>query len=98
MDRNENHARRFFVTGRVQGVGYRYFVQELAQQLGLCGYVRNLRDGRVEVLAIGPPETLRLARQGLQKGPMMSRVAEVIEEPATLDTRYDGDFTVEMTI
>ncbi len=98
MDRNENHARRFFVTGRVQGVGYRYFVQELAQELGLRGYVRNLRDGRVEVLAIGTPETLQLARQGLQKGPMMSRVAEVVEEPTTLDTRYDSDFTVEMTI
>ena len=98
MDRDEHHARRFFVTGRVQGVGYRYFVQELAQELGLRGYVRNLRDGRVEVLAIGSPETLRLARQALQKGPMMSRVTQVFEEPATPDTRYDGDFTVEMTI
>jgi acylphosphatase len=98
MNRNENQARRFFLAGRVQGVGYRYFVQELAQELGLRGYVRNLRDGRVEVLAIGSPETLRLVRQALQKGPMMSRVSEVIEEPATLDTRYDNDFTVEMTI
>ena len=98
MNAIENQARRFFVVGRVQGVGYRYFVQGLAQELGLRGYVRNLRDGRVEVLAIGSPEILQLARQGLQKGPMMSRVAEVIEEPATLDTRYDGDFTVEMTI
>jgi acylphosphatase len=97
MNRNENQARRFFVAGRVQGVGYRYFVQELAQELGLRGYVRNLRDGRVEVLALGSPETLRLVRQALQKGPMMSRVAEVIEEPATLEPRYDKDFTVEMT-
>jgi acylphosphatase len=98
MNRNENQARRFFVAGRVQGVGYRYFVQELAQQLGLRGYVRNLRDGRVEVLAIGSPETLLFVRQALQKGPMMCRVAEVIEQPATLDSRYDNDFTVEMTI
>ena len=98
MERDEHHARRFFVVGRVQGVGYRYFVQELAQELGLRGYVRNLRDGRVEVLAIGSPETLRLVRQALEKGPMMSLVAEVIEEPASLDTRYDSDFTVEMTI
>jgi acylphosphatase len=97
MNRNENQAKRFFVAGRVQGVGYRYFVQELAQELGLRGYVRNLRDGRVEVLAIGCPETLRRIRQALQKGPMMSRVAEVIEEPATLEPRYDKDFTVEMT-
>ena len=89
---------RFFVAGRVQGVGYRYFVQELAQELGLRGYVRNLRDGRAEVLAIGSPETLRLARQALQKGPMMFSRCQVIEQPATLDTRYDSDFTVEMTI
>ena len=98
MDRNKIHARRFFVVGRVQGVGYRYFVQELAQELGLRGYVRNLRDGRVEVLAIGSMETLRLVRQSLEKGPMMSRVAEVIEELAHVDTRYEGDFTVEMTV
>jgi acylphosphatase len=98
MNRNENQARRFFVAGRVQGVGYRYFVQELAQELGLRGYVRNLRDGRVEVLAIGSPETLRLVRQALQQGPMMSRVAEVIEEPATREPRYDKDFTLEMTV
>ena len=58
-------AAEIVVEGRVQGVGYRYFVQELAQELGLRGYVRNLRDGRVEVLAIGSPETLRLVRQAL---------------------------------
>ena len=97
MNKNENQARRFFVAGRVQGVGYRYFVQELAQELGLRGYVRNLRDGRVEVLAIGSSGTLRLVRQALQKGPMMSRVADVIEEPATPEPRYDKDFTLEMT-
>lgn len=98
MDRDENHARRFFVQGRVQGVGYRFFVQELAEELGLRGYVRNLRDGRVEVLAIGSPEKLRLLRQGLEKGPLLARVAEVIEEPASLDSRYERGFTVEMTI
>lgn len=98
MYRGENHARRFFVAGRVQGVGYRNFVQQLAEELGLRGYVRNRRDGRVEVLAIGSPEALSHLRQALEKGPMMSRVAEVIEEPAAPDTRYEGSFTVEMTI
>jgi|SRR5271167_1150897 len=98
MHRDENHARRFFVLGRVQGVGYRFFVQELAEELGLRGYVRNLRDGRVEVLAIGSAEQLRLLRQALEKGPMLARVAEVIEEPASLDPRYERGFTVEMTI
>jgi acylphosphatase len=98
MARNETHTRRFLVAGRVQGVGYRNFVQQLAEELDLCGYVRNRRDGRVEVLAIGAPEELRRLRQALEKGPRMSRVAKVIEEPATLDTRYERDFTVEMTI
>jgi len=98
MDRDENHARRFFVQGRVQGVGYRFFVQELAEELGLRGYVRNLRDGRVEVLAMGSPEKLRRLRQALEKGPLMARVAELIEEPASLDSRYERGFTVELTI
>jgi acylphosphatase len=98
MVKEENYTRRFFVAGRVQGVGYRYFVQEKAEELGLCGYVRNLRDGRVEVLAIGSGEKLRRLRQELEKGPIMSRVTEVIEEPATLDSQYDRGFTVEMTI
>ena len=98
MVRNENPPRRYFVAGRVQGVGYRNFVQQLAEELDLRGYVRNRRDGRVEVLAIGAPEKLRRLRQALEKGPLMSRVTEVIEEPATRDTRYEAGFTVEMTI
>jgi acylphosphatase len=98
MERDQNHTKRFFIAGRVQGVGYRYFVQQLAEQMDLCGYVRNRRDGRVEVLAIGPAEKLRHLRQALEEGPMMSQVAEVIEEPATPDTRYEGSFTVEMTV
>jgi acylphosphatase len=98
MERNENHARRFFVAGRVQGVGYRNFVQQLAAELRLCGYVRNRRDGRVEVLAIGAPDKLRGLCRALEQGPMMSRVAEVREEPAAPDPRYERGFTVEMTI
>ena len=47
-------ARRWYVRGRVQGVGYRYFAQRAAVSLGLTGYARNLDDGRVEVYAAGP--------------------------------------------
>ena len=55
-----NHiARRYFISGIVQGVGFRYFAQDEAERLHLSGYVRNLRDGRVEVYAIGSPETAR---------------------------------------
>ena len=98
MNKNENQARRFFVAGRVQGVGYRYFVQELAQELGLRGYVRNRRDGRVEVFAMGTPEKLRQLGKELAKGPMMARVTDVNEEPATVDTNYSADFRFEYTL
>jgi len=47
----KKQARRYFVSGLVQGVGYRYFTQDAADRLRLTGYVRNLRDGRVEVYA-----------------------------------------------
>jgi acylphosphatase len=98
MKEKENQARRFFVAGRVQGVGYRIFVQRLAEELGLQGYVRNRRDGRVEVFAMGEPEKLRLLRKELNKGPMMSDVTDVNEEPATVDAQYAKDFTVEYTL
>lgn len=94
----ELHARRFFVTGCVQGVGYRGFVEHVAVKLGLDGYVRNRRDGRVEVFAMGTPERLGQLRVALEKGPMMSDVESLNEEPDAVDTRYAGIFTIEMTI
>ena len=51
-------AKRFYVSGLVQGVGYRYFAEHAAKRFKLAGYTRNLRDGRVEVYAIGPVESL----------------------------------------
>jgi len=98
MTKKEIQARRFFVSGRVQGVGYRIFAQDAAQELGLQGYVRNRHDGRVEVFAMGPAEKLAQLRKELEKGPMMARVMEINEEPATIDTRYSEDFSVEYTI
>ena len=86
------------MSGRVQGVGYRGFVEHVAAKLGLQGYVRNLRDGRVEVFAMGTPEKLGQLRAALEKGPMMSDVTGLNEEPDTVDTRYAGMFTIEMTI
>ncbi|HEY2119720.1 MAG TPA: acylphosphatase [Candidatus Acidoferrum sp.] len=86
------------MSGRVQGVGYRIFAQDAAQELALQGYVRNRNDGRVEVFAMGPAEKLAQLRKELGKGPMMARVMEINEEPATIDTRYSEDFSVEYTI
>ena len=92
------YARRFFVIGRVQGVGYRAYVEHVAGKLGLQGYVRNRHDGRVEVFAMGSPEALGQLRVALERGPMMSDVTGLNEEPDVVDARYAGMFTIEMTI
>ncbi len=68
---------RWLLAGRVQGVGFRWFTVRTAQRLGLRGSVRNLPDGRVEVLAAGPPETLRALDDALRAGPGMARVDNV---------------------
>lgn len=70
-------ARRFLVTGRVQGVGFRYFTETTAVSLGLRGFVRNLRDGRVEVVAEGAAEAVDAFEQALRTGPAHARVDQV---------------------
>ncbi len=75
-------ARRYIVKGRVQGVGFRWFVEREANQLGLKGWVRNSLDGSVEVLAVGSPGQLSVLRRKLQEGPRASRVDTVEELPA----------------
>ena len=91
-------ARRYNVSGRVQGVGYRNFVEHVAAKIGVDGFVRNRRDGRVEVYAIGKPEQLKQLRAALEKGPMMSSVSEVDEEPDSVNNQYVGNFTIEYTV
>jgi len=90
-------ARRYVVTGRVQGVGYRNFVEYTARKLGLSGFVRNLRNGNVEVFAMGAPEKLSELRKALAKGPMMAKVSGVSEQPSAPDTAYDEEFRIEST-
>ena len=65
------------VRGRVQMVGYRYFVLEEARALGLAGWVRNLDDGSVELVAEGPEERLRQLETALRDGPRLARVDDV---------------------
>lgn len=76
-DQQRVHA---FVSGRVQGVGFRYFVRRAAEELALNGWVRNLRDGRVELVAEGPRATLQDLLGAVQRGPSGSYVTEVSEE------------------
>jgi acylphosphatase len=86
----------FLIRGRVQGVGFRWFVHREAAELGLRGWVRNTDAGDVEVVAAGDAEALQELREELQKGSRGSRVDAVIEheleeaEAATL-----GAFQIE---
>jgi acylphosphatase len=70
-------SRCFVVDGRVQGVGFRYFVVREAQALGLAGWVRNLPDGRVEVLASGEPDIVSAFEGRLWEGPPHAKVTSV---------------------
>jgi acylphosphatase len=96
--KQEAMARRYNVSGRVQGVGYRNYVEHVAAKIGVDGFVRNRRDGRVEVYAIGKAEQLEKLRAALEKGPMMSHVSGVAEEPDSVDPHYRGIFTIEYTV
>jgi acylphosphatase len=75
-------ALRFLVHGRVQGVGFRWFVEREAHLLGIAGWVRNNSDGAVEVFAQGTTDQLSGLRQRLQQGPRAARVDSVEESEA----------------
>ncbi len=68
---------RFLVAGRVQGVGYRRFVELAAQRLGLTGWTRNLADGRVEVHAQGADAAVAALEDDLRRGPRFAHVTSV---------------------
>jgi acylphosphatase len=86
-------ARQWIVRGRVQGVGFRYFAQRAAAELGLTGYARNLDDGRVEVYAAGPEEKLSQLGGLLHCGPRWADVRGVEEQEAAVH-QYGG-FRIE---
>lgn len=84
-------ARHFIVRGRVQRVGFRYFVQEAATREGLHGEVHNLPDGAVDVTAEGESESMERFERKLREGPRASRVDEVAVtelDPAGRDTGF----------
>jgi acylphosphatase len=86
-------ARRWLVRGRVQGVGFRYFAQRAALELGVTGYARNLDDGRVEVYGAGPREALEALAGRLHRGPRWADVRGVEEQEAAVH-QY-GSFVIE---
>ncbi len=88
-------SRRYFVSGLVQGVGYRYFAMRAAQRLGLAGYARNLPDGRVEVYAAGGASKLAEFRTDLERGPQGASVAAVAEAEEPLNPDFAKGFSIE---
>ena len=83
-------GRRWVVSGRVQGVGFRYFVQHKATALGLAGWAKNLQDGRVEVYAAGNPAMLDDLEAALHLGPNSSEVRSVEREEVRATKAYSG--------
>ncbi len=84
------------ITGCVQGVGFRYFASEVAQDLGLVGYVMNLRDGAVRAYAEGRREALEHFLSALRKGPAGALVREVRPVWGTATGQY-STFTIQPT-
>ena len=82
------------VRGRVQGVGFRWFVRERGRALGLTGWVRNLADGSVEVAAEGEPPALERLRMSLRQGPPGADVSSVDELSGAVDPDPAAPFTI----
>lgn len=82
-------SRKWLVNGRVQGVGFRNYIQKHSLRLGLTGYARNLADGSVEVHAVGKVDSLNLLSGYVRRGPMLAEVRTVDEQSAEI-VRYDG--------
>ena len=91
----ERRAQRIYVSGEVQGVGYRFFAANAAQRAGVKGYARNLDDGRVEVYAIGSPAQLEGFVEDLRRGPRHARVRHIGIEEAKPLPELASDFTIE---
>jgi acylphosphatase len=88
-----NTAVHVIVKGRVQGVGFRYFVQDSAQNIGLTGWVRNLPDGDVEAEAVGSHADLDTWLNLLRQGPPLARVDHL-----QIDWRDAADFYSQFSI
>ena len=82
-------AKKFLIKGRVQGVGYRYFADRVASELGIDGYVKNLWDGNVEVYAIGDAAPMEELKRQLAEGPRSARVTSIDESDEPVDKRYN---------
>jgi len=87
-------ARRYLISGRVQGVGFRYFTEATARREGIIGWVRNTPDGRVEVAAEGDAEALERFERSLRHGPRGARV-ERVDVDDTIPAGREAGFTIK---
>ena len=87
----------YLVSGKVQGVGFRAFTQALARRLGLKGWVRNLHDGRVEILVSGDEQTLSEFAKQLTKGPPYAKVEKLQTETCSPKEINEADFVMLQT-
>ncbi len=92
----KQRALRLFISGHVQGVGFRYWVQEQAIRLGLSGFTRNLSDGRVEVLAQGEDDALNELARWCAIGPRYAEVNKV-ERNEVRETMLQKGFDIRCT-
>jgi len=83
-------ARHFVVSGRVQGVGFRFFTEDQARLEGLHGYVRNLADGRVEIVAEGERDAVERFERAVRRGPAGARVDRCDAEDVEPTRRASG--------
>ena len=87
-------ARKFTISGEVQGVGYRFFAQRAAARHQVTGYVRNQPDGRVEAIAEGPLDSVEAFKHDLATGPAFAQV-ENMEEINLEPTGFYSSFRIE---
>ncbi len=81
-------GRRFLLSGRVQGVGFRWFVMEAASAEGITGWVRNVPDGSVEIIAEGDADAMERFERAVRHGPGRARVEDVVTEVLTPTGRF----------
>ena len=86
---SEKVAKIYLISGRVQGVGFRFFAEDWANLLGICGYAKNLWGGNVEVYAIGNQAALEEFKRRLAEGPRSARVTNLEELDAPVDKSYN---------
>ena len=83
-------ARRYVIRGRVQGVGFRFYVEDAARREGMRGFVRNLPDGRVEVVAEGDAEAMSRFELAIRRGPPQARLDDVYTDIMEPSGRFTG--------